>query len=243
MESFNAVFKRWLAWKELSLDSLAQMFYLVNDFYVNDIKRGFCGVGKCNVFHFFFIFNFQYVFYMFFIGGYHLRQDYIDSRTDASFLSLITSFSPDEAVNRMKEILLKKQTSLLEANDTRVLSDEQASLSISIDDVDDIDDIAEDIKISSDDDHRTSVPSSPRAATDAYRRETLTNNARANLLNEQDLVHFNTKSKVFTVRSLDQQVVHAVHMNDRKRLFRCSCPSIVEHCAHVLAVKVYLGFV
>ena len=133
MESLNAVFKRWLAWKELSLDSLAQMFYLVNGFYVNEIKRGFCGVGKCNFFHFFFIFNFQYVFYMFFIGGYHLRQDYIDSRTDASFLSLITSFSPDEAVNRMKEILLKKQTSLLETNDTRVVSDEQASLSISID--------------------------------------------------------------------------------------------------------------
>lgn len=45
IESLNAVFKRWLAWKEISLDSLAQMFYLVNGFYVNEVKRGFCGIG------------------------------------------------------------------------------------------------------------------------------------------------------------------------------------------------------
>ncbi|CAF5017085.1 unnamed protein product, partial [Rotaria sp. Silwood1] len=32
-------------------------------------------------------------------------------------------------------------------------------------------------------------------------------------------------------------------MGDRKRLFRCSCPSIIDYCAHVLAVTVYLGFV
>ncbi|CAF3798185.1 unnamed protein product [Rotaria sp. Silwood1] len=30
-------------------------------------------------------------------------------------------------------------------------------------------------------------------------------------------------------------------MGDHKRLFRCSCPSIVDYCAHVLAVTVYLG--
>ena len=29
IESLNAVFKRWVAWKELSLDALVQMFYLV----------------------------------------------------------------------------------------------------------------------------------------------------------------------------------------------------------------------
>ena len=46
VESLNAVFKRWLAWKELSLDALALMFYLVNGFYVNEVKRGFCRVGK-----------------------------------------------------------------------------------------------------------------------------------------------------------------------------------------------------
>ena len=42
----NAVFKRWLEWKELALDTLAHMFYLVTGFYVNEIRRGFCGVGK-----------------------------------------------------------------------------------------------------------------------------------------------------------------------------------------------------
>ncbi len=48
MESLNAVFKRWLAWKELALDALAQMFFLVTGFYVNEIKRGFCGTGRCS---------------------------------------------------------------------------------------------------------------------------------------------------------------------------------------------------
>jgi hypothetical protein len=176
---------------------------------------------------------------MFFIGGYHLRQEYYNSKTDASFLSLVTSFSPDEAVNRMKDLLLKQQKSVPESNDTGLPSEEQASLSISGDN----DDIAEDIEISNDDNHQTTVTSPSNAVSSTFRRETLTNNARANLLNEQDLVQFNAKSKVFTVRSLDQQVVHAVHMNDPKRLFRCSCPSIIQHCAHVLAVKVYLGFV
>jgi hypothetical protein len=44
-ESFNAVIKRWLSWKELSLDALVQMFYLTLGFYVNEVRRGFCGYG------------------------------------------------------------------------------------------------------------------------------------------------------------------------------------------------------
>ena len=181
----------------------------------------------------------MYFFYVF-TGDYHLRQEYFSSKTHPSLLSLVTSFSPDEAVNRMKEILRKKETSVAQVNDTSALSEEQASLSITSDHVEDV---VEDIDMSSDKDDQTGIPSSSNAIIDCYRRETLTNTARANLLNEQDLVQFDKKSKVFTVRSLDHQIVHAVHMNDHKRLFRCSCPSIVERCAHVLAVKVYLGIV
>lgn len=44
-ESVNAVFKRWLCWKELSLDALVQMFYLVLGYYVNEVRRGFCQYG------------------------------------------------------------------------------------------------------------------------------------------------------------------------------------------------------
>jgi hypothetical protein len=153
----------------------------------------------------------------------------------------------------MKDMLLKQQKSVSESNNSSLLSEEQASLSISDDnhhtteDIeifdDDDDHITENIEISNDDNHQITVSSTPDAVSGTFRRETLTNNARANLLNEQDLVEFNVKSKVFTVRSLDRQFVHAVHMNDTKRLFRCSCPSIVQHCPHVLAVKVYLGFV
>ncbi|CAF0875081.1 unnamed protein product [Didymodactylos carnosus] len=39
----------------------------------------------------------------------------------------------------------------------------------------------------------------------------------------------------------NDDVIHAVHMNDPKRLFRCSCPSLSQTCSHVLAVKLFLG--
>jgi hypothetical protein len=136
----------------------------------------------------------------FFIDGYHLRQDYISSKTHTSFLSLITSFSPDETINRTKAMLLKQQISEVKG-----------------------------INVSNDDDHQTSIFS----LSDTFPCEPLTNKVK-------DLVQFNTKLKAFTVRSPDQQVVH---MNDRECLFRCSCSSTMQNCAHLLAVKDYLGFV
>jgi hypothetical protein len=213
------------------------MFYLVIGFYVNEVKRGFCGRGKFSVVHHLVIFNIQYVYFLSCIGGYHLRQDYNNSKTDPLLLRLVKSFSPNEAVNRMKELSLKQESSVPESDNIRHLSEEYALSSISIDD----DDSAEDTKISNDDDHQITVFTPSNAVGGTIQCETLTNNARTNLLNEQDLIQFDIKSKVFTVRSLDQQVVHAVHMNDRKRFFRCSCPSIVQHCRHVLAAKVYQG--
>ncbi len=201
------------------------------------------------------------------IGGYHLHELYLNSKTHPSLLRLVTSFSPDEAVSRMKEILIKQQKSLSESNNSSVLSEEQSSLSISGDNQhvtedieifrddsdhitentevsnDDNDPVTENIEVSNNDNHQINVLSTPCNVNGTFRRETLTNKARANLLNEQNLVDFNVKSKVFTVRSLDGQLVHAVHMNDTKRLFRCSCPSMTQSCQHVLAVKVYLGFV
>ncbi|CAF2757759.1 unnamed protein product [Rotaria sp. Silwood2] len=75
----------------------------------------------------------------------------------------------------------------------------------------------------------------------SIQQETLTNTARATLLLGQDLVQYHANTKVFTVRSLDHHLVHVVHMNDPKRLFRCSCPSTLQNCSHVLAVKLFLG--
>ncbi|CAF3750116.1 unnamed protein product [Rotaria sp. Silwood1] len=85
---------------------------------------------------------------------------------DSSLLSLVTSFSPDEAAERMKNMLLKQQTHVSEVNKTRVLGKELVSLSNS-DDYDDVtennevtyDDIAEDIELSNDDNKQISVSS------------------------------------------------------------------------------------
>ena len=173
-------------------------------------------------------------------GGYHLRLEYANSKMDRSCLRLVSSFSPDEAVKRMKEILLKKEKPFSEPSNTNVQSQEAASSSIS---GADLDVIAVNNNASNNDDNETSISSPLHTDVNIFQRETLTNHARANLLNDQDLVHFDIKSKVFTVRSLDRQTVHALHMSDRKHVIRCSCPSIVENCVHGLAVRVYLGIV
>ncbi|CAM4845796.1 unnamed protein product, partial [Rotaria magnacalcarata] len=215
IESLNAVFKRWVSWKELSLDALVQMFYLVMGFYVNETRRGFCAHG-----------------------GYHLELKYKDAQTDTSLLSLIAGFSPDDAVARMKSFLLKRQASTTNDNSQRVpLEKEMASCNLN----DNYDEHGEESTVEQGrNDHTSTTNSSPNNAN-SVQQETLTNIARATILLEQNLVRFHMDSKVFTVRSLDHHLVHAVHTNDPKRLFRCSCPSTLQTCSHILTAKLFLG--
>ena len=67
----------------------------------------------------------------------------------------------------------------------------------------------------------------------------LTNADRANLVLKQGLVQYHLDSKAFTVLALDQQIVHAVHMSDPKRIFRCSCPSKLQSYSHILAANYF----
>ena len=76
-------------------------------------------------------------------------------------------------------------------------------------------------------DHIYTANSSLNSAN-SVQQETLTNSVRASILLEQNLVQFDMNSQVFTVRSLDHSLVHAVHMNDPKRLFQCSSPSTLQ---------------
>ncbi|CAF5066091.1 unnamed protein product, partial [Rotaria sp. Silwood1] len=82
IESMNAVYKRWLGWKQLSLDALVQMFYLVLGYYVNESRRGLCSYG-----------------------GYHLESEYNDAKTDVSQLTLISGYSPDEILEKIKSTM------------------------------------------------------------------------------------------------------------------------------------------
>ncbi|CAF1499279.1 unnamed protein product, partial [Didymodactylos carnosus] len=45
-ESMNAVIKRWTQWKELSIDRFVTMSYPLMGYYVNEIRRGYCGRGS-----------------------------------------------------------------------------------------------------------------------------------------------------------------------------------------------------
>ena len=111
IESLNAVFKRWVAWKELSLGALVQMFYLVLGYYVNETRHGFCGHGmhdmlQCILASLLTEFTLPF---LSIVGGYHLELKYKDYKTDASLLTVISGFSHDDAVARMKSIILKWQ--------------------------------------------------------------------------------------------------------------------------------------
>ncbi len=167
-----------------------------------------------------------------------METTYNDSKTDKALLNLVSGFSPDDAVERMKSILLQRQTSQTDVNSEVVAVENQLS-TCDLDDNND-DDVQQQLiqKTSHD---QTSINCPSQNNPNSVQQETLTNTARATLVLEQGLVQYHVNTKAFTVRSLDQQLVHAVHMNDPKRLFRCSCPSTLQTCSHILAVKLFLG--
>ncbi|CAF4078028.1 unnamed protein product [Rotaria sordida] len=230
IESLNAVFKRWLSWKELSLDALVQMFFFVMGFYVNEVRRGLCSYG-----------------------GYHLEAAYNDAKTDAAHLTLVSGFSPDEVVAKIKSAMLKQPTPAHDdnpAHDNNPVHDDNPALDniqnqICIINLNDMkSDLDNDNSIEEICNNESSInrplPNNQTCIND-NRQQKLTNTSRASLLLEQNLVQYHPDTKAFTVRSLDHLLVHAVHMNDPKRLFRCSCPNTLLNCSHVLAVKQFLG--
>ena len=195
---------------------------------------------------------------------------------DRGLLTLVSSYSPDEVVKRVKHVLNKDKGCTSRPDDSNnLLETSISSVTSELNDetidefkltdgfVETFDDIelsdvnnaaGSDVKLSDGNDviidnagkadnENVGNASSSDIITGGYQRQRLTSTAQAKIANEQKLVCFDEKAKTFSVRSLDRKVVQAVHMADPKVLFRCSCPSAVENCSHVLAVKVYLGIV
>ena len=44
-ESFNAVLKRLHNWREVPLDTIVLSLHHLQSFYLNEIQRGFAGIG------------------------------------------------------------------------------------------------------------------------------------------------------------------------------------------------------
>jgi hypothetical protein len=153
-------------------------------------------------------------------------------------LTLVSGFSPDVAVQRMKSILLQQKKSQTDINSQAVATENQLS-TVTLDDKHDDPVQQQLIQETNHDQNSVNFPSQDNQ--NSIQQKTLTNTARATLVLEEGLVRYDVSSKAFTVRSLDHLFVHAVHMNDPKRLFRCSCPSTLQSCSHILAVKLFLG--
>ena len=45
-ESFNAVLKRLHSWKQVPLDAIVLSLYHLQTFYLNEVERGFAGIGS-----------------------------------------------------------------------------------------------------------------------------------------------------------------------------------------------------
>ena len=76
--------------------------------------------------------------FLFIAGGYHLDLKYKDFKTDVALLTLVCGFSPDDAVARMKSVLLKRHTSTTDDDSVSVGVENQLSMCTLDDNDDDI---------------------------------------------------------------------------------------------------------
>lgn len=156
-----------------------------------------------------------------------------------SSLNLVCSFSPDEVVERMKDMMMQEGTSSVtgaasndSVSESEIPSDPQGE------------DRSNVLLVQRDDDLDRSpdpLSSSSNNTPTSIEHGSYNNTTLAHVLNQQKLVHFDEVAKVYSVWSLDKEVAHCVHMNSKKSRYRCCCPSSVEDCSHVLAVKVHRG--
>lgn len=172
-------------------------------------------------------------------GGYHLKNCHVDSKRNMSSLNLVCSFSPDEVVQRMKDMIMEEgKSSVVGAGPDDSLEEFETPSDSQDEDVPSV------LQIQPDDDlHRSSdpLPSSSNSTPSLIRHGSFSNVTLAHALNQHKLVHFDEVAKVYNVWSLDKEVAHCVHMNSKKSRYRCCCSSSVEECLHVLAVKVHRG--
>ncbi|CAF1454550.1 unnamed protein product, partial [Didymodactylos carnosus] len=218
VESINAVVKKWVAWKELTSDKLVLFMYLLMGYYCNELKRGFCDVGN-----------------------YHLKVTSKQHKTDRSLLSLVNAYNPNEILEKAKQLMEAPSSAL-----TDLLSPIPSPPLLDLVHVENSNQPHDQFSSSDKTENEprsassTSMITAPPVDAQAVVRRTLTPRTKAALLVDQNCVKFDQDDRFFTVTSLDQQSIYVVHMRDPNRLFKCSCPSTLQLCSHIIAVKVYL---
>ena len=79
-ESFNAVLKRLHSWREVPLDAIVLSLYYLQSFYLNEIQRGFAG-----------------------LGSYTLVPDLVKAQRPVDEILVIPTFQPEEIVERIQQ--------------------------------------------------------------------------------------------------------------------------------------------
>ncbi|CAF1527253.1 unnamed protein product, partial [Didymodactylos carnosus] len=114
-ESMNATVEKWLQWKEVSIDRFITLSYSFMRFYVNEIRRGYCGSGS-----------------------YRLKTGYRQFSSDSGLLTTTKCYDIDQILVKIKESVEKqKQTtsstnftssfSNIDSNDNSIIEEEETN--------------------------------------------------------------------------------------------------------------------
>ena len=79
-EGLNRVIKDLQGWKEAPVDCVILAVYQLQAFYLNEIRRGFAGIGE-----------------------YHLRLDYANIQANHGLVDYIPTSTPEEVVEKIRE--------------------------------------------------------------------------------------------------------------------------------------------
>lgn len=104
-ESLNMVIKDLLKWKEAPADCIILLLYQLQSFYVNEIRRGFSG-----------------------IGNYHLDLQFNSLLTDPTLVDFVPAVSPEDIVSRIRESGKDESTEPVEEKVNTITTSNQSEM-------------------------------------------------------------------------------------------------------------------
>lgn len=104
-ESLNMVIKDLLKWKEAPVDCIILSLYQLQSFYVNEIRRGFSGIGNC-----------------------HLDLQFNSLLTDPTLVDFVPAVSPEDIVSRIRESGKDESTEPVEEKVNTITTSNQSEM-------------------------------------------------------------------------------------------------------------------
>ncbi|CAF1143214.1 unnamed protein product, partial [Didymodactylos carnosus] len=211
-ESMNSAIKKYLHFKQQSMDRFVTNTYPFMGYYVTEIHRGYCQ-----------------------LGSYKLKSEYHHLAADPNILTVNKTYNIDDVLVQIKEHLMKEKK-----NQTNVHSRSLFTFNMfesNEDDIEDIDETSDNSSLTT----TAASTSSVNQPNSTVVKHSMTTEEKAKMIISQRLVSFDEEAKVFNVQSLDRTNCYSVHYHDPKVLPKCSCNNRAQNCSHVATVKLVMG--